>query len=83
MDDDEAARKLFVSAIETAHAQGSRAWGLRAATSLARREPAWAHDLLAAWLEDQAEGAWTPDVMAARSLLRAPQRLNDRSVGRR
>jgi predicted ATPase/DNA-binding winged helix-turn-helix (wHTH) protein len=69
-DDETAALALFETAIETARAQGARAWGLRAATSLARRRPGQARRALAPWLDGLTEGLWTPDVVAARALLR-------------
>ncbi|MEJ0066311.1 MAG: winged helix-turn-helix domain-containing protein [Caulobacteraceae bacterium] len=69
-DDDTEAQALFERAIDAARTQGARAWGLRAATSLARRQPRKARELLAPWLDAMTEGARTADVMAARAILR-------------
>jgi predicted ATPase/DNA-binding winged helix-turn-helix (wHTH) protein len=69
-DDEEAASALFRHAIEVARAQGSRAWGLRAATSLARRHPPEAREALAPWLDTMTEGARSADVRAAHAVLR-------------
>jgi hypothetical protein len=65
-EDEEVALSLFERAVETAQAQGARAWGLRAATSLARRRRG-ASSLLARWMP--VEGLWTRDVKAANQIL--------------
>lgn len=64
-----AAAVLFEAALETARMQGARAWGLRAATSLATRQPQRAGALLAPWLAGVKEGQWTRDVLAAHAIL--------------
>jgi predicted ATPase len=69
-----AAEQCFREAIETARSQESRAWELRATTSLARlwhrlgrdRE---AGDLLSAISNTYAEGFTTPDLVEAAALL--------------
>jgi len=67
--DPKAAESLFEAAIETARAQGARAWALRAATSLARLRPDKARDMLAPWLETFTEGFQTKDLISARAAL--------------
>jgi adenylate cyclase len=68
--DDEAwAISLFERALEVAQAQGARTWALRAATSLARRRPHTAADILAPLLASFTEGAGTKDHRAASEIL--------------
>src|SRR5262245_48339650 len=75
-DDQAAAEGCFLTAIETARRQQSRAWELRATTSLAqlwqrqgRRDDARA--ALAAVYGTYTEGFTTPDLMEAEALLKA------------
>jgi predicted ATPase/DNA-binding winged helix-turn-helix (wHTH) protein len=72
-DDPQAAEALFLSAIETARAQGARAWALRAATSLARLRPHTARGLLAPMVESFTEGFRSKDLAAARTALQASE----------
>ena len=67
--DPQTAEALFEAAIETARAQGARAWALRAATSLARLRPDKAREVLAPWVETFTEGFQTKDLLAAREVL--------------
>lgn len=62
---------LFEQALAEARDQGAVAWGLRAATSLARRQPRHARELLTPWLDRMVEGGKTRDVKIARELLEA------------
>jgi class 3 adenylate cyclase/tetratricopeptide (TPR) repeat protein len=69
-----AAEECFRTAIETARRQGSRAWELRATTSLARLwqqegRKAEAREALAAVYAAYTEGFTTPDLVASRELL--------------
>ena len=67
--DPQTAESLFEAAIETARAQGARAWALRAATSLARLRPDKAREVLAPWVETFTEDFQTKDLLAAREVL--------------
>lgn len=67
--DEGAAVALFEAALQTARMQGARAWGLRAATSLATLQPHRAGAVLAPWLAGVKEGRWTGDVLAANAIL--------------
>ena len=69
-----AAEECFRVAIETARRQGSRAWELRATTSLARLwqrqgHEAEAREALAAVYGKYTEGFRTPDLVESRELL--------------
>jgi hypothetical protein len=68
-EDEASAVSLFERALEVAHAQGARAWELRAATSLARRRPQTAKDILAPLLAGFTEVAGTRDHRAASEIL--------------
>jgi predicted ATPase len=75
-DDQAAAEECFHTAIQTARRQQSRAWELRATTSLARlwqrqRRRDEARDALAAVYATYTEGFTTPDLVNARALLEA------------
>jgi predicted ATPase len=70
----EAARDLYVQALEAARAQGALSWELRAANSLAEQsfrsgETEQAEDLLSSICSRFQEGFGTRDVRKARSLL--------------
>ena len=87
-DDHSAAEACFHTAIETARRQQSRAWELRATTSLARlwqrqARAGEARDALAAVYESYTEGFTTPDLVDARALLegRATERAPTRARG--
>jgi hypothetical protein len=69
--DDGEARSLIDIALATAREQGAKAWELRVATSLARRWPQTAADVLGPVLESFTEGYETRDLVAARQVLRA------------
>ena len=73
--DPNAAEARFSHAAATARQQGAKLWELRAATRLARlwREqgrPGEAHDLLSSLYGEFTEGLGTPDLQAARAMLR-------------
>jgi hypothetical protein len=68
-DDEATGVSLFERALEVAQAQGARTWALRAATSLARRRPQTATDILAPLLAGFTEGAGTKDHRAATEVL--------------
>ena len=70
-DDDGEARSLLQFALDTARAQGARAWELRAATSLARRWPSAAREVLAPVVDSFTEGHGTRDLRVARQVLGA------------
>ncbi len=70
-DDDGEARSLLDFALDTARAQGARAWELRAATSLARRWPRTAREVLAPLVDTFTEGHGTRDLKAARQVVDA------------
>jgi hypothetical protein len=72
-EDGDRARELLQSALDTARAQEAKAWGLRAATSYARRWPE-AAGVLAPWVETFTEGFRTRDLIEARSVLHAAGR---------
>jgi class 3 adenylate cyclase/predicted ATPase len=82
-----AAESCFHQAIETARRQGSRAWELRAAMSLARL---WqqqgrrsdAQDALAAVYNTFTEGFSTPDLVAAAAILHGEDSQGMGAVGR-
>jgi hypothetical protein len=80
-DDEGEARSLLELALDTARAQGARAWELRAATSLARRWPNTAHAELAPLLDSFTEGHGTRDLKAARQVLDAVQGARANVVG--
>jgi len=63
------AEALFEASLAVAQQQGARAWALRAATSLARRRPSAAGDLLRPMLASFDEGAATRDHVEARAVL--------------
>jgi hypothetical protein len=65
------AEALFEAALAVAQQQGARAWALRAATSLARRRPSAAGEVLAPLLASFTEGARTHDHVEARAVLAA------------
>ena len=77
-EDDVAARALYQSALDTARSQGARAWALRAATSVARRWPDTAKEVLEPWLKGVTEGAGTRDVLMARAVLECAQKSASR-----
>ena len=64
------AEALFEAALTVAQQQGTRAWALRAATSLARRRRSAAEDVLRPLLASFTEGAATQDYLEARAVLR-------------
>jgi hypothetical protein len=68
-DDDGEARSLLEFALETARTQGAKAWELRAATSLARRWPGTAMEVLAPLVDSFTEGHGTRDLQAAKQVL--------------
>ena len=63
------AEALFEAALALAQQQGARAWALRAATSLARRRPSAAEDVLKPLLASFTEGGGTQDHVEARAVL--------------
>ena len=63
------AEALFEAALAVAQQQGARAWALRAATSLARRRPSAAEDVLGPLLASFTEGGGTQDHVEARAVL--------------
>ena len=72
--DEAAAEECFNTAIATAHRQQSRAWELRATTSLARlwqgqRRGDAARETLAGIYGTYTEGFTTPDLVDAKALL--------------
>jgi hypothetical protein len=70
LNDEAAAREMFVRALSIAEAQGSRLWALRAATSLARLSPRGkAASLVAAALAHIDGSERFSDVRAARMIL--------------
>jgi predicted ATPase/DNA-binding winged helix-turn-helix (wHTH) protein len=69
--DPAAAVALFESALAVADAQGARTLSLRAATSLARRRPSAAADVLLPLLSSFTEGAQSRDQVEARGVLAA------------
>jgi predicted ATPase len=68
-EDDDEARSLIDIALASARKQGAKAWELRAATSLARRWPRTAAEVLAPLADSFTEGFWTRDLVAARKVL--------------
>jgi hypothetical protein len=70
-DDDNDARALLEFALDTARRQGARAWELRAATSLARRWPRTAAEVLSPLVHSFTEGHGTRDLVEARRTLTA------------
>ena len=71
MDETDSAVALFESAFDLALRQGAQSYALRAATSLARRQPSSAPGVLAPLLASFNEGAATQDQVEARAVLEA------------
>jgi predicted ATPase len=67
--DADEAESLFEAALAVAQEQGARAWALRAATSLARRQRSAAADELMPLLASFSEGFGTRDHVEARAVL--------------